>query len=86
LAWQQAVDWLMRMHESALDAAAEKQLSEWLDAAPAHVKAFREACTVWLATGVVSSRMEAALGAWTARGDASCADGALCNPGKNLLS
>jgi len=52
-AWKQAVDWLMREHEESFDDRAREALRSWLAAAPAHRKAYEQARTLWLVTGLV---------------------------------
>ncbi|MFC6632701.1 FecR/PupR family sigma factor regulator [Microbulbifer taiwanensis] len=56
-AWNQAVDWLMREHEESLDDAAREALIDWL-ASPAHRKAYEQARTLWLVTGLVPTSDE----------------------------
>lgn len=49
--WQIAVQWIIREHESPLDAAAENELAVWLNEDPANHAAYAEASRVWLLTG-----------------------------------
>lgn len=53
IVWQTAVDWIMRQHEMPLDAAAEKELIDWLKKNPANRAAYAEASHLWQLTGLV---------------------------------
>ena len=53
VAWQIAVDWIIRKHESPLDSAAERELSDWLAKDPANRAAYEEATQLWMLTGLV---------------------------------
>ncbi|MBG7618034.1 DUF4880 domain-containing protein [Herbaspirillum sp. AP02] len=53
-AWQTAVSWVMREHElEDLDDTQRQALQQWLQADPAHLAAYREACSLWLALGFI---------------------------------
>lgn len=54
VAWQTAVDWIIRKHESPLDFVAERDLSDWLAKDPANRAAYEEASQLWMLTGLVS--------------------------------
>lgn len=54
VAWQTAVDWIIRKHESPLDSVAERDLSDWLAKDPANRAAYEEASQLWMLTGLVS--------------------------------
>lgn len=58
VAWQRAVDWIMREHESSFDNLARVELSEWLAEDPVHRKAYQEARTIWLITGLIPAADE----------------------------
>ena len=51
--WRTAVEWIMRKHESPLDAVAEKELIGWLEKDCAHRAAYEEASRLWLLTGLI---------------------------------
>ena len=53
LAWQQALDWLLRQQEQGLDESACKELLAWLEAAPQHKQAYQQAQRLWLLTGLI---------------------------------
>lgn len=52
-AWKQAVDWIMREHESSFDDAMRASLHRWLAESPAHQSAYQQARTLWLVTGLI---------------------------------
>jgi ferric-dicitrate binding protein FerR (iron transport regulator) len=52
-AWKQAVDWIMQEHESSFDDAARATLRHWLAESPMHQKAYQQARTLWLVTGLI---------------------------------
>lgn len=52
-AWEQAVDWIMREHEGSLDEMSCLELRNWLAEAPAHRKAYEQARSLWLITGLI---------------------------------
>lgn len=54
VAWQTAVDWIIRKHESPLDSVAERELSDWMAKDPANRAAYEEASQLWMLTGLVS--------------------------------
>jgi ferric-dicitrate binding protein FerR (iron transport regulator) len=58
VAWQTAVDWIIRKHESPLDSVAERELSDWLAKDPANRAAYEEASQVWMLTGLVPRRSD----------------------------
>ncbi|MDQ3186794.1 MAG: DUF4880 domain-containing protein [Pseudomonadota bacterium] len=51
--WQTAIEWIIRKHESPLDAAAENELIAWLKKDPANRAAYEEASHLWLLTGLI---------------------------------
>ncbi len=51
--WNTAWEWVVREHEQPLDDAAREQLVAWLDANPAHRKAYEEAAQRWLLAGLI---------------------------------
>ncbi|MDN5937009.1 MAG: DUF4880 domain-containing protein [Nitrosospira sp.] len=51
--WQTAVEWIIRKHESPLDAVAENELVTWLKKDPANRAAYEEASYLWRLTGLV---------------------------------
>lgn len=54
LSWQTAVSWVMREHEQdGLGESEQQALQQWLQADPAHLAAYREARTLWLALGFI---------------------------------
>lgn len=53
VAWQTALDWLMRQHEGDLDEAERESLRAWLMASPENRAAFREAERLWSLTGLI---------------------------------
>lgn len=57
-AWNRAVAWIMLEHESPLDDAACAALRHWLSESPAHQKAYQQARTLWLITGLIPATDE----------------------------
>jgi transmembrane sensor len=51
--WQAAWHWVLREHEGRLDDAQRAERLAWLNADPAHRKAYDEAARLWLLAGLV---------------------------------
>jgi ferric-dicitrate binding protein FerR (iron transport regulator) len=51
--WQTAIEWIIRKHESPLEAAAENELAAWLKKDPSNRAAYEEASHLWLLAGLV---------------------------------
>lgn len=52
--WDLACSWVLRQHEGeTFDAAAQAELVQWLEADPAHRKAYDEVSRLWLLAGFV---------------------------------
>ncbi|WP_435105202.1 FecR/PupR family sigma factor regulator [Arhodomonas sp. AD133] len=51
--WREALDWVMREHEDALDERELARLRAWLAESPAHREAHEQARRLWLITGLV---------------------------------
>ncbi len=57
-AWNQALDWLLKLQERPQDARLRADLETWLDAAPRHRAAYGKAQRVWALTGEAVPRTE----------------------------
>jgi ferric-dicitrate binding protein FerR (iron transport regulator) len=55
IAWEQAVSWIMRQHESQLDEVDLEVMKTWLQEDPLHQKVYGEARALWTATGLIPS-------------------------------
>lgn len=55
IAWEQAVSWIMRQHESQLDEVDLKIMKTWLQEDPLHQKVYGKARALWVATGLIPS-------------------------------
>ncbi|GGU52686.1 iron dicitrate transporter FecR [Pseudomonas laurentiana] len=49
--WEMALDWLLRMQEQPGDPVLHRRLHTWLEASPAHLRAYRKAEKVWRMSG-----------------------------------
>lgn len=58
VAWRQALDWIMREHDSSFDNVARTELREWLEGDLVHQKAYHQARTIWLITGLIPTADE----------------------------
>jgi transmembrane sensor len=54
LVWEAAMSWVAREHErETFDASARDELARWLQADPAHRRAYDQACRLWHLAGFV---------------------------------
>ena len=51
--WDQAMTWVLQAHEQTLDDEALARFAAWIEADPAHRKAYEEAAQLWTLTGLV---------------------------------
>lgn len=52
--WDEAWAWVQRQHETGFDDAVfNAQLNQWLQADPAHRKAYDQAARIWAVSGLV---------------------------------
>jgi len=52
--WEEAWVWVQRQHETGFDDASfNAQLNQWLQADPAHRKAYDKAARIWSVAGLV---------------------------------
>ena len=53
--WETALDWFLRVQENPADQALHDELQAWLEASPAHLRAYRKAEKVWRISGQLMS-------------------------------
>ena len=51
--WNTAWSWVVREHESPLDATARAELVQWLKADARHLASYEEASRIWLAAALI---------------------------------
>lgn len=56
--WKQAQDWVMNLHESTVGTEGLETLRQWLEKDITHRKAYEQASTLWLMTGLVPTLNE----------------------------
>ncbi len=51
--WRQALNWIIREHESSFDDMTRAMLHQWLADSVANQKAYQEARTLWMIMGLI---------------------------------